>query len=472
MIRNSAFIFGGNMVSSLFLLARNVFLARLLTVENYGIAMTFAIVVAAMELATNMASDRMLIQAKDGDDAKLQDTMHGFEIIRGAVLAFLLFLCAAPLAKFFQAPQAVNAFQVLALVPMLRGFRHLDMFRVQRKKDFKSFVLVPLISQGGAMLAIFPLAMIFPDYRAMVASIMLQHGLFVLLSHYLAQRRYGLGLDIATARRVMAFGLPLMTNGLLMFMILNGDRLIIANQFGPIELGWFSAAFTIALTPTLIVGKTIQTVFLPTLSRRFQQQRGLELGAIAAVQAGIAAGVGFAVILATIGPFLFRALFGAAFDQALPLLVLLGLMQGLRIAKAGPVTISIATAHTSDPLYANLVRISAIPVGLIIVLMGGSATHLVIVAILGEIASLIMSLSLVNKRIGLAWRTWIPLLAFTSVIGGMIVLTARSVDPSFGSIFETERMVLLVIFGTGFFLIGELWGMAMKKVAVRDDAVQ
>ena len=469
MFRRSAFVFGGNIVATAFLFARNVFLARLLPIEDYGIAMTFVILVSAMELATNIAADRLLIQAKDGDDPALENTMHAFEILRGAALAVILFFLAGPLADFFRVPEAIDAFRMLALVPLIRGFRHLDMFRVQRAKNFGPFVKTPLIGQGIATLAVFPLVMLLPDYRTMLASILIQHLLFVVMSHYYAVRPYRIAWSRDFIRRILVFGWPLMANGLLMFLILNGDRMIVGNQFGPATLGWFSAAFLLSLSPSMIIGKTLQTLFLPTLSRRHQQERDFALGAQAAVQAGVIAGLGLAVILATIGPFVFLLLFGPRFEPAMSFLVLLGLMQGIRISKAGPSSISLASGHTTDPLTANLVRICALPVAVAVVVAGGTVTQLVAISILGEVAALLVALFLVNKRTGLTWRAWVPILLLIGAVGALTVHISIGVEAAAAAILNPDRLALLLVFLSAYFVARELRKM-MRRLGVREPA--
>ncbi|MEM8731292.1 MAG: oligosaccharide flippase family protein [Pseudomonadota bacterium] len=464
MIRKSAFIFGGNALGSLFLFVRNVTLARMLSVENYGVAMTFAITVAALELATNLAADRMLIQDPDGDDPRLQNTMHSFEIVRGAALALLLFVIAAPTAAFFQVPEATSAFQWLALVPMIRGFRNLDMFWMQRKQRFRAFILTPLIAQVFATILIVPLALYFEDYRAMLVSVIIQHAGVVALSHFFAERKYIVSWDLSVWKRVLTFGWPLMVNGGLLFVIMNGDRLIVANQFGPTVLGWFSAAFTLAMTPASILGKTIQTSFLPALSRRHREQKGFDVAAIEATQAGLLAGMGLAVALSIIGPPLFHLLYGARYDEALPLLIALGVAQGMRIAKSGPATVAVAGANTKDPMTANLVRILSFAGAIAVVAAGGSILLLALTAIAGEILSMMTAMWLISHRTGVRLTRWIPSLGFVAVLSALILYNIPALSTEFGAVFSWWHLGILVVYFAGVFGLREFRQFLFRTV--------
>ncbi|MCT4371043.1 oligosaccharide flippase family protein [Yangia mangrovi] len=447
MIRSGLFIFLGNALGALFLFVRNVFLARLLPLEDYGVAMTFAIIVAVLELASNMAGDRMLVQAEDGDDPRLENTMHLLEIVRGMGLALLLFVLAPPLADFFQAPEALPAFKTLALVPMIRGFRHLDIFRVQRRRDFRGIVMTPLLAQLIACLAVVPLAYWLQDHRAMMLSILIQHALMVLLSHVYAERRYGAVFDRDLVLRIVSFGLPLMINGALMFVVMNGDRLIVANRMGPADLGWFSAALTLALTPTLIIGKTLQTLMLPLLSRRRNAGAGFQEVVQVSLQLSLLAGLAFAVLMSIIGPWLFVTLFGTKFAAAVDILVLLCIAQGMRVARSGPSTIAVATGQTSNPMLASLVRVSVLPLALAAaVWLEADLQQIVLISIVGEVMSYLTSIALVRHRVGLraGVMTW-PLALAGASFALLVLITGISPIPADPRhIFSLRSLLLLV----------------------------
>ena len=51
---------------------RSVILARLISSENLGIAATFSMTYALMEMASNVSAQTLLVQAPDGDDTGFQ----------------------------------------------------------------------------------------------------------------------------------------------------------------------------------------------------------------------------------------------------------------------------------------------------------------------------------------------------------------------------------------------------------------
>src|SRR5690606_23993576 len=173
MIKGGLLLGGGNASIALLGLLRNVLIARMISVEDFGIAATFAITMAAVEMTSNIAIDRLIVQARDGDRPRFQATAQAFQAARGVLAAMLLYLLAEPIAALFGVPHVVWAYQAMALMPLLRGLVHLDMYRVQRDMRFRPSVTVEVSAQLLATLAAIPLAMQLGDWRAMLYALLL-----------------------------------------------------------------------------------------------------------------------------------------------------------------------------------------------------------------------------------------------------------------------------------------------------------
>lgn len=404
MMRGGAIVFSGLAVGYLVQFGRNVLLAWVLSVADYGLATTFALAMAALEMATNLSFDRLLVQARDGDEPRLQASLQLLQVVRGLTVGAILYLGAGPLAAFLGAGDVVWAYQLLALAPVIRGFAHLDIFRKQREMRFGPSMVVALGSQVGSLVVLAPLAFWLEDYRAMLYALILQEVIFTALSFTAAERRYALAWNRDVLARVFTFCWPLMINGLLLFAIFNGDRLIVANQLGWVELGWFSAALTLTLAPTLLVANTMHTVMLPRLSRETIGTDAFESAAIAAFQAGLLAGIGIVTGFAIFGPWLFLMVFGAKFAPAASLIVILAATQAIRVAKTGSTTLAVACGATRNPMYANLGRLAVLPVAWFVLSAGGGLHDLVLVALCGEFVALAISMALLIFRCRLRVR--------------------------------------------------------------------
>lgn len=401
MIKGGMLLGGGNLSIALFGLARNVLIARLISVEDFGIAATFAITMAVVEMTSNIAIDRLIIQAKDGDEPRFQATGHAVQAARAVIAAGVLFLLAGPLAALFGVPHLAWAYEAMAATPLLRGLMHLDMYRVQRDMHYLPAVTVELSAQLAATAAAVPLALWLGDYRAMLYSLLLQQVVFMAASHAVASRPYRWACDPQVIARAISFGWPLLLNGLLIFATFHGDRIIVGSAIGMTELGWFSAAYALTLTPTLVIARTLQSFFLPQLARVQGDDSAFRRIYPVTVQAALLAGVALAIAFAIAGPAILLGLYGARYEAAVPVLVGLAAMQGLRVGKAGFSIVALAKADTCNPLIANMLRALLLPAAWWAASAGGGVQAVIGFGIVGEGLALSAALLLLRRRYGL-----------------------------------------------------------------------
>jgi len=244
-------------------LLRNVILARLLTVSDFGVTATFTILMTLIDVGLSSGLNNMVVQARDVNDPVLQRTLHAVQLSLGGIMSLILLLAAWPYAALMGTPQHAWAYALMALVPLMRSMVNNDSYRLQRHGRFAPSMIRQMIPPLVGVLAIYPAYLWLGDYRVVIVTIYVQNLALLLATHYGAERRYALGFDRAIARRAFAFGWPLFLNSLLIYFVINGDRMVVSNQFGIETLGWFSAAVMLTLMPMNFVAKTVQTLILP-----------------------------------------------------------------------------------------------------------------------------------------------------------------------------------------------------------------
>jgi len=424
MIGTAMALLGGNLGVALLKFARNILVARLLSVENFGIAATFAIVFGFIEMLAFLGLDRFLIQTRNANLERVQATLHSLQILRGVFVAGVLWVTAEPLAALMDVPQVAWAFRLMALLPLIQGFLHLDMARAQRGMRFGPFVKAALGAEIAGLLSVWPFFLVFGDYRVVLGALLLQITLMTLLSHLLAERRYALGLDRTPAIGALRFGWPLLFNAALMFGILQGDRIIVANQLGPVTLGLFSLAFMLTFMPTGVLAQTINRLFLPKLAPLQDDPAAFDALARVVVQTGLVVGLAVAVGFSVLGADLVLILFGEKYAGALAVLVWLAVMQAVRVAKMGVSVVALARGETRSPMVANIPRVLLLPVAWLLVERGAGMETVVAVAILGEAAGLATAFALLRSWLAVPVRPLIPALLAWGAVLALVVADA------------------------------------------------
>jgi O-antigen/teichoic acid export membrane protein len=416
MLRSVVLILSGNVSSALITLIRTLVIARLISVADFGIASTFLLALAIVEMSSALGLQQQMVQAKNGNDPHLQAALQGFQALRGVTNGAILFLLAAPIAQFFLMPELTWAYQLVALIPVLRGFLHFDIHRQSRRMNYLPTLLTSALPPLGSLLLVWPLSMLFGDYRIMLFALLAQSAILLVVSHLVATRPYRLVLDRSVMAGSLRFGWPLLLNGALMFAIFNVERMIVGRELGMAALGLFSMAFSLALSPTLVMAKSGMSFFLPQLSAVAEDRAAFRDLAMTAFEAHLLFGNILVVAIALLGgPFLHLAL-GEKYAAAIPLLTWLAIMQGARVIKGGSSTVALARAHTGNAMVANLLRVALLPLAWWVAANGGDLIVIIWIGIAGEVAGLLVALALALWRLGLPKRPLLPPFAISTAL--------------------------------------------------------
>lgn len=429
MFRTALLILSGNAAASLLLLVRNLVIARLIPVEDYGIAATFAVVMAMVEMASAFGLQQQIVQSKDGDAPRFQAALQGFQVLRGLIAGAFLFLIAGPIARFLGIPEVIWAYQLLALVPAIKAFEHFDIHRLNRQMRFWPMVLTGGVPALLSLLMVWPLATWFGDWRVLLYALLTQIAIAAITSHIVAERPYRLVFDNAIMGQSLRFGWPILTNSLLLFLVFQGDKLIVGRVLGMEMLAIFAIGMTLTLTPTMILAKSAQNFLLPQLSLRAAKPDEVSEFTFlshVALQASILNGA--IVILAAnqLGSYLINLLFHGKYNGLLPLFGLFALLNGIRVFKSGAAQIALARGHTSNAMISNFPRVLALPLAWWILQSGGTITHILWLGIAAELIGYLMSLFLIyyRERVPLS-PLWPVMLALT----GFLVLASGIFEP-------------------------------------------
>ena len=343
---------------------RNIIIARLVSPEDFGIAATFAVILAMLEAISYLGVERFIVYAPDGDTPEVQSTLQLFTVVKGLCLGLCMFLSADLLARLFGVPQAAWAYQWLAIVPVLRGFMHLDLKRLHRKLAYRKDVASNLWSQGLALVAALAFGFWLRSYQAILWSTLVQAGSLVLLSHILCERRYSLAISKAVLHRVVVYGWPLLLNGFLLFATSQSDQFVVGSLLGMPTLGLYAAAALIPVALSQLVLGTSASLFQPVLSGLASDRPGFEVRYDFVFAAIAVLTIVVCVPLIAIGHVIIPALLGQNYQATKSLVAWLAIGAAARMLRGAPTIAALALGDTKNLLYANSVRLSGIAAAL------------------------------------------------------------------------------------------------------------
>jgi O-antigen/teichoic acid export membrane protein len=415
LLKGASVLTAGQMTAQLLMFVRNIILARMLTPEDMGIAATFAITISLLEMTSNLAVEMLLVQAPDGDDPRFQATAHVFQVIRGLLIGILILASAPIIARMFDTPQALWAFQYVAIVPVLRGFMHLDWKRVQRNMTFTPSVIVEIAPQAIITLAAWPMVVWLRDYSAVLWLVIIQAAIALLASQLVAERNYQLNWSRVHASRLLSFGWPLLINGLLMFGVFQGDRLIVGTAYSMAELGVYSVAFALVMMIAMTVSKLASALLLPLFSRVQEDQATLRRYFLLSVQVLALLGAVIALPLVIIGGDIIVLIYGEQYTSATEFIAWMGVLIAVRIFRLGPTIAALAKGDSKNSMIANMFRTIGVLGAVVVAWLGLPLSSIIICGIVGEILALMAAV----------WRLWhlYGIQIFDSITAPFIVST-------------------------------------------------
>lgn len=392
-------LLASQLVMSVCSFIRNVLLARALGVEDFGIASTFAVVIFFVEMSSDFALDRYLIQYRFGANARSLSTVHGIMVVKGFLVSCLLYLSANYLAAIFSLQEYVWGYELLALVPFVKSLANYDYALQQKRLDQRTYALMEGIPHFLSTLALLPLLYYSNDPTVIIAVTFINYFGFAFISHVKSTQKYRVRFDKVLMNEVMKFSLPLIINGIFLFMILHGDRVIVGHFYDMPSLGLYTAVFSLFSVPIIFSQRLISTWFIPLLARHLNDKEYIEYQGVARLSATICsflainAFVGFSLL----GIPVITLIYGAEYTPEFYLVMALGASVALRIYRMPSSVISMSQAMTRNEMFCSFSRTSGVALAVYFASMGMPLFYIAASALIGELVASMLSFYLLSR---------------------------------------------------------------------------
>ena len=343
-------------------LLRIAVFAHVLAPGTMGAVVILGTWLRLVEMVTDLSLDRYLLRAPDGAVRRVQNVAHGTAVLRGLFGSAFMLASLLPLMTVYGLHDWAWAFAAASLVPLIRGFTHLDYRLHNRMLHFGSTITVEVASALAGLAAA---ASVFyvPGPTAFAAALLVQAGTGMLLSHVLAGRSYAIAFDSGIQRKIWQAGWPLAFNALLLYAVFQGERLLVGGILGLEVLGTYAIAAQLALLPVMTAGRLSIGIGLPVLARAGATTlRGLAARKDV-VQLFLAGGIMFWLGFVALAPFVIELLFGVDYAQSPADISWIAAAAALRLQKTGPSTVLLAAGRSRDILAGNSARIGGLLVG-------------------------------------------------------------------------------------------------------------
>lgn len=435
--RGAKAYFAASVVSQICALARYTILARFLGPEQLGLAATLILTIQFFQSISDSGSDRFLIQDRLGDEPSVQRLVQAVFVARGLFTASFLAFGAAPIAAWLGHRALAEGLIFLAIYPVIAGLTHLDMRRAQRASDFRPEARAQLAGEISGLIATGVAAYITRDFTAVIYGLVVRSIVVVASSHRSAERPYSIGFSQEHSDRLRRFAIPLLANGLLLFIGSQGDRVIVGQQLGFEALGLYTAVLLLIFYPTGALSRFMSGIHLPQIAA----EAGNPAAAFIAIDRlggqTIILGVAMCVGFVAIAPIAIPLLYGSGFRQPVLLIALIGILQTSRFIRLWPATAALAIGRSGIVLTNNLVRMLGLPIALVSAQLTDSVAGAIVGFIVGEVLAFFAAIALLNRALARPRATGLRRMSLylatcTCILGWIFVVEA----PTMLSIFS------------------------------------
>jgi len=444
-------------------LVSTAILARLLIPEDFGLVAMAMVLIGLLDAISEMSFEVALIQNQNASRSHY-DTVWTMSIIRGAVLAIVILVLAAPAAGFFNEPRLTELLSWLATGAFLAGFTNVGIVDFQKHlifdKDFSFMVLVKVFAFVVTIAAAFALR----NYWALIIGMISAQIARVVLSF--AMSRYRPRLCLSEWLSIFHFSKWLLGNSLLQYLQNRADTTVVGKLIGPTGLGLYSIAYEIATLATTEMVMPIRRALLPGFSILQNDPQRLRRGFIEGYALIFIVGAPAALGIGLTASLFVPLLLGPKWNDAIPLVQILALTGFFQICNANAGTVAIAAGK---PQYITLSLLVSVLLGLPGIIWAGLTWEAIGIAWTTVAMALVLTVMMTAFACKLSgtkvWKLLLPLRRAIIALAFMVAVVfalVRAFPATQESLVLAMNLSLVVVSGAVVYVVSlfGLWRIA------------
>ena len=258
-------------------IVRSVILARLLIPEDFGLMGVTAVALAGLSIFTSTGIESAIIQRKDSNE-RILNTAWLISIIRGFLLCVLLLIAAPYVALFFNDSRLILIVRAMSVIFLSSGFKNIGLILLQKELDFRRKTYLGFTVSVCTTTTAIVLAFFLKSVWALVLAEIVGSFVGLLASYLIHPFRPTLGFESSYARELLGFGKFIFVQGIIIYLITQGDDAVVGKMLGMTSLGFYTLAYAVANMFTKGITEIISQVSFPAYSKIQDERDPLAAG--------------------------------------------------------------------------------------------------------------------------------------------------------------------------------------------------
>ena len=235
--------------------------------SEYGVVVLAFSLIEFSYLFINAGLGPALIQKKSISSDEVRSA-YTLTMILAFFCYFILLLSSSFLSHFFNDSNLENVLSVLGIIFIFRAFTSIPKALLQKNLQFKDIMLIEIISFFLGYL-VFGILLVLNGfgYWAIIYAALIQTLIAGLLSFIKKPHNVIPFIAFKSIKEIVDFGTGLTISRFFNFFGKDGDKLVIGRVFESTFLGIYGMAAKLIMLPVKIIGKLIDHVLFPILSK-------------------------------------------------------------------------------------------------------------------------------------------------------------------------------------------------------------
>ncbi len=250
-------------------LVRLIALPHLLSLSDVGMANLLLTIISALGLLTNLGMGSVLMTRRFEDEREMHrymNTAWSFEILRNAGFSLLLCLAAFPVARWMGQPLLGPLLLASCLSPFLHSFHNIGLTLYRRDVNIARITQFELTCATLTVVLTIAFAWVMRSVWCIVLSNFVFSGCLVALSYRFHPYRPRLAFDREAFKVGFRFGQSVFVGGLMAYIAMTADNLIVGKVAGTVVLGVYATIFGVAALPQKVIGGLLGALLFPAFA--------------------------------------------------------------------------------------------------------------------------------------------------------------------------------------------------------------
>jgi len=276
-VRNISFIGVSQAVTLLLSLLSVTVLARVLTPEDFGIVSIGVLFMFLFTTIQDFGVGNAVVQR----DTRIEDSISVMLFLRWiiAVVLFFAIVGFSPIiSNFYGNPAIALVIIVMSLNLFIQPIAFSSSVMLVRKLEFSKLAIAAIVSSTAGTIVSITLALLNFSYWSIVLGSLSGTCFSVSVMRYYERTRLRPRIDKKLMRELLGFGVHLVINGLMVFVIFSVDQMVVGKVLGLAILGVYYIALKFGRILGQQISGTVNAVLFPTMARIKDSMERLKTG--------------------------------------------------------------------------------------------------------------------------------------------------------------------------------------------------